>query len=103
VHQALWYKSDVIVCSILFLHQNEYHDLTYRTTVVLLMRCVVTDALIHQELAEEDRVCDILLKCVIASNREHCSDDLSDEGTARERWQAVSITDLLESFTFSYP
>jgi len=50
VHRALWYKSDVIVCSILFLHQNEYHDLTYRTTVVLLMRCVVTDALIHQEL-----------------------------------------------------
>jgi hypothetical protein len=67
------------------------------------MRCVVTDALIHQELRKEDRVCDILLKCVIATNREHCSDHLLDEGAARERWQAVSITDLLEIFPFSYP
>jgi len=44
VHRALWYKSDVVVSSLPFLHRNEYYhtesDLTYRTTVVLLMRCV---------------------------------------------------------------
>lgn len=85
--EALWYKSDVVVCAILFLHQNEYHDLPYRTTVVLLMRYAVTDALIHQEPGKEDRVCDILLECVITLNGEHCSvcSYLSYKSTAGEK------------------
>jgi len=40
---------------------------------------------------------------VIATTGEHCSDDLLDEGAAWENRFEVSITDLLESFTFSYP
>lgn len=67
-----------------FLHRHDYNytesGSTYRTTVVPLMRYAVTDALIHQELRKEDRVCDISLKCVIALNGEHFSIDLSNEG-----------------------